>query len=346
MIQVDTALDILAHGFSCAGHQIQIQKSLLVQLIHDGIDTAGFVKVLHVGGTCGCQMAEVGSPVGNFVGDFHVDLHTCLVGDGGKMQHGVGGASESHVHGEGVHEGVLCHDVSGTDIFFNELHDLHAGVLGQADTGGVDRGDRSVALQAHADGLGQTVHGVGCVHTGAGAAGGAHLLFILAELLFCHCSGSYRTDCLEDGGQAALSAVDPAGQHGTAGYKDGGNIDPGSCHQKSGDVLVTVGNHDEAVKTVGFSHALRGIRDQITGDEGIFHADMSHGDTVADSNRGEHDGHSACHCDTHLDRLGNFVQVHVSGDDLIIGTYDTDHRASSLFLGVAEGVEKAAMGGC
>ena len=50
--------------------------------------------------------------------------------------------------------------------------------------------------------------------------------------------------------------------------------------------------------------------------------------------------------DAELYGLGDFVKIHVSGDDLIIGTYDTDHRASSLFLGVTEGVEKAAMGGC
>ena len=62
-IQVDTALDILAPGLAGDSHQVEIQKSLLVQLIHDGIDTAGLVEVFHVGGACRSQVAEVGSPV-------------------------------------------------------------------------------------------------------------------------------------------------------------------------------------------------------------------------------------------------------------------------------------------
>ena len=291
-------------------------------------------------------MAEVGSPVGDLVGDLHVDLNARLMSDRGKMQHGIGGASERHVHGQGVHEGVLGHDVAGTDIFLNELHDLHAGMLGQTDTGGIDGGDGAVALKAHADRLGQAVHGVCSVHAGTGTACGTDLLLILAEFLFCHGACGDRADCLKNRGQAALPAVDTAGHHGAAGNKDGGNVDSCGCHQEAGNVLVAVGDHDEAVKTVGLCHALGGIRDQITGDQRIFHSDMAHGDTVAHRDGGEHDGHTACHGDTHLDSLGDLVQVHVAGNDLIIGTDDTDHGTSSLFLCIAESIEQTPVGSC
>ena len=110
-------------------------------------------------------MAEVGSPVGNFIGDLHIDLHACLMGDGGKMEHGIGGAAQRHIHGKSVHESVLCHDIAGTDVLFDKFHDLHAGMLGKADPGGVDGGNCTVALQAHTDRLCQAVHGIRSVHT-------------------------------------------------------------------------------------------------------------------------------------------------------------------------------------
>ena len=291
-------------------------------------------------------MAEVRCAVGNFVCDLHIDLNTCLMSNCRQMQHGIGGASQRHIHSQSVHKSVLGHDVAGTDIFFNKFHNLHAGVLGKADTGGVDGGDCAVALKAHADGLGQAVHGVCSVHAGAGTAGGTDLLLIFAELLFCHGACGDGADCFKNRGKTALSAVDAAGHHGTAGDKDSGNVDPCCCHQQSGDVFVAVGDHDEAVKAVGLCHALGGIRDQVTGDQRILHSDMAHGDTVADCDRGEHDGHTACHGDTHLDSLGDLVQVHVAGNDLIIGTDDTDHGTSSLFLCVAESIEQTPVGSC
>ena len=72
---------------------------------------------------------------------------------------------------------------------------------------------------------------------------------------------------------------------------------------------------------------------------------MTHGDTVADSDRGEHDGHAACHGNAELDCLGDLVQVHMTGDDLVVGTDDADHGALSLLFSVAEGVKQASVRG-
>ena len=73
---------------------------------------------------------------------------------------------------------------------------------------------------------------------------------------------------------------------------------------------------------------------------------MAHGNTVTDRDRGEHDRHAACHGDTHLDCLGNLVQIHMTGNDLVVGTDDTDHGTSSLFLSVAESIEQTPVGSC
>ena len=90
-------------------------------------------------------------------------------------------------------------------------------------------------------------------------------------------------------------------------------------------------------------HALRGVRDQVSCDQGILHADMSHRDTVADSDRGKYYRHAACHRDADPYSFRDLIQIHVSRNDLIVGADDTDHRASSLLLGVAESIEETSV---
>ena len=54
---------------------------------------------------------------------------------------------------------------------------------------------------------------------------------------------------------------------------------------------------------MGESHCLGGISNQITGDEGIFHTRVSHSDTIANDNRGKHNGRTACHSNAELDGI-------------------------------------------
>ena len=136
--------------------------------------------------------------------------------------------------------------------------------------------------------------------------------------------------------------MDVAGQHGAAGYEYGRYVDTGCRHQQTGHVLVTVGDHDQTVKTVGLGHALGGVGDQVPGDQRILHADVSHGNAVTYSNGREHNRCAAGHGNAQLDRLGDLVQVHVAGNDLIIRTYDTDQRPFPLLFGVTKRVEQAS----
>ncbi len=83
--------------------------------------------------------------------------------------------------------------------------------------------------------------------------------------------------------------------------------------------------------------------DQVTGDQGVFHAHMAHGDAVAHGDGGELDGGAAGGADAGLDGLGDLVQVHVAGDDLVVGADHADQGALQLLLGVAQGIEQAAV---
>ena len=134
-----------------------------------------------------------------------------------------------------------------------------------------------------------------------------------------------------------------AGQHRAAGDKNRGEIQTCSRHKEAGDVFVTVWDHHEAVKLVGDHHGLGGVGDQVAGHKGILHPDMTHRDTVAHRDSREHHRRAACSADTRLDCLGNLVDVHVTGDDFVVGTDHPDQGAGNLFFGKAQGVQKAAV---
>ena len=243
-------------------------------------------------------MAEVRGLGTHLIGDLHIQIHICLMGDGRQMQHAVGGAAKGHIYGQGVQERFFCHDVPGTDVLPPQLHDLHTCVLCKLDTLGVDGRDGSISRKAHTQRLGQAVHAVRRVHTGAGTAGGTNLCLEFFHIVLGHgsgCVGAYR---LEHAGKAALLAVYMACQHGAAADKDGGHVDAGCRHQKSRNVLVTVRYHNQGVKLMGHGHTLGGVGNQVTGYQGILHAHMAHGDAVADCNGRKYNGSTATHGDS------------------------------------------------
>ena len=147
-------------------------------------------------------------------------------------------------------------------------------------------------------------------------------------------------------GQAgAASVLQPPGQHRAAGAEDGGDVHPGGGHEQAGHVLVAVGDHHQPIELVGDGHGLGGVGNEIPGDQGVLHADVAHGDAVAHGDGGELHRRAAGGADARLDGLGDLVQVHVAGDDLVVGAHHADEGALQLLLGVAQGVEQGAVGG-
>ena len=322
-----------------------MQQVLLCQFLHDGIDAACLIQILHVGRPGGRQVAQVRRALRNLIRDIHINLNAGLMRDGGQMEHGIRGTSKSHVHGEGVHERILRHNVTRTDILLKELHDLHSRLLGKTDPVRIDRGDRSVSLKAHSQGLRQAVHAVGRIHAAAAAAGRTDLALILFELLLCDPVSGKFTDRLKHRTQGTLLSVDVSGKHGAPGDEDRRDVQPGRGHQKTGYVLVAVRNHDKSVKLMRFRHTLGGIRDQIARDQGILHSLMSHCDSIADSDRRENPRNAAGHRDAHPDSVDNLVKVHMAGDNLIVGAHDSDQRPLHLFLRQPQGIEQRSVRG-
>ena len=162
---------------------------------------------------------------------------------------------------------------------------------------------------------------------------------------FVNLSGGESAHRFKHAGKTGLLSVHPAGQHGAAADENGGDVYPGGCHQKAGYILVAVGNHYQAVKAVGLDHCLGGVSDQIPGDQGVFHALVAHGDAVAHGDGGEDNGGAAGHGYAQLHRFHNLVQIHVAGNDFIVGADNADEGPLLLFLGQAQGMVQTAVRG-
>ena len=130
------------------------------------------------------------------------------------------------------------------------------------------------------------------------------------------------------------------GKHRTSGYEYGRYVDSGCCHQKSRYILITVRDADQSVKPMCHCHTLCGIGNQISRYQRVLHSDMSHCDTIADSNCREHHRCSACFCHAKLNCLCNLIQVHMSWYDLVVRTYDADQRFLHFFFCHSKGIEQ------
>ena len=194
----------------------------------------------------------------------------------------------------------------------------------QTDTLGIDCRNGSVSFQSHSQCLCQAVHAVCSVHTGAGTTGRTGLTFKFFQFFFGNFSCCIGTYCLKHAGKAGFVALYVACHHGTAADKYGGNVDTGCCHQKSRYVLIAVGYHYQGIKLMCHGHGFCGICNQVSGYQGIFHADVSHGNAVTDSNGREHYRGAACHGNTLFYGVYNLVQVHVARYDFVVGADNTD----------------------
>ena len=249
-ISVNGIFDVLSHGFSCHCHAVQVQKSKAGNFLHHRVDTACLIQILHVSRTGRSKMTDIRSFLADLIGKPHLKIETGFMGDCRDMKHGVCRASQSHIHGQRIDKSLFCHNIPGTDILLQHVHDSHAGMLGKFDSLGINGRNGAVSFQSHAQDLCQAVHTVRCVHAGAGAAGRAHMLLIVADVTLRHCPGRIGADSLEHGGKASLSSVDMSGQHRTAADKNRRDIHSRRSHQKPRNILVTVRDHDKGVKLV------------------------------------------------------------------------------------------------
>ena len=79
-------------------------------------------------------MAKVRCLFADCVGVFEIPLNTALISDSGKMKHTVGTATKSHISSNCVFKCSLSHNVTGTDVLFNKVHNLHTCMFSKLDS--------------------------------------------------------------------------------------------------------------------------------------------------------------------------------------------------------------------
>ena len=256
-------LQILAQGLAGNGLGIQMQHGL--DLFHDAGHAACIVEILCGPVACGTDVQQVVCAAVHPVKGVGVDLEAELVGNGGDVHQGIGGAGNGRMDHDGVLKAAHIHDIACGDTGFHQLHQLCTGVVGSLlQLGGSGR-HQSGAGQHQAQSLGHDLHGGGSAHKGAGAAAGAGVLLVvgqllgrdLAALVLCaELADLLQGEQLVDGTAGVVLGV-LGGQvvclHDTAGDHDGCHhvLHAADAHEHGGHGLVAAGNEHTAVKGGG-----------------------------------------------------------------------------------------------
>ena len=124
--------------------------------------------------------------------------------------------------------------------------------------------------------------------------------------------------------------------HGTAGDEYGGNVETQGCHQHTGGDLVTVGNADQGVGTMGVDHVLDRIGDDLARGQTVEHAVMAHGNAIVHSNGVEFLGYTTGGFNLAAHQLAQILQVNVTGYELGKGIGDCNDGLLEV-LGVHSG---------
>ena len=317
--------------------------------MHDDRHAAYGVEVDEWARAGGLQLHEMGRARTRRVPVVHRDGVPRRLGDGGQVEHRVGGAAECHVAFHGIVDRRRRHEVAEVDAVLEQLHDLHARMLGEAKALGVHGGNGAVAGKGDAERLAQAVHGVRGEHTRAAAAGRARGVLVVLQLVLAHRASGDLARAVEKrvqiGRGAARATGLMAGKHRAAGDEHGGDVHAKSAQNHTRDDLVAVGDAHDAVECVALDRAFQAVGDDLARHKRVVHARMVHGDAVAHADGGHLERDAAREVDAGLHGLADLVEVVVAGDDVVAGIDDGDKRAAHLLVGDPVSLEQAAMRG-
>ena len=288
-------------------------------------------------------MAEVRGFCTDFIRKCNIKIHANLMSNRREMQHTVCGASQCHIYRQSIQDSFFRHNIQRSDILPVHFHYLHSGMFRQADTLRVDCRNRSVAWKPHSQNFCQAVHAVCCIHTGTGTASGTCLALELIQFFFADRACAVRSHCFKHGGKACFLPLYMPRHHRPSTYKYGRNIDACRRHQKPRHILVTVRHHYQRVKLMRHRHRFCGICNQIPCHQRIFHADMSHSDTITYRNRRKYDRRPASHSYALLHCIYNFIQIHMPRNNFIMRTDNSHQRPFHLLFCHAQRVKQGTV---
>ncbi len=291
------------------------------------------VELLHIDVGGRRELTQSGRSVGNGLHVVERELNIAFRGYREKVQNRVSGRAERHVERERVCKGALGHyhtrryrfaheTAYGKPRFFCKAYAFARGGEGGA-----------VVRQRHAERFAQTVYRVCGVHAAAAAAAGAGDAFQLVKLRTAHIAFFDRAYALEHGRQTYALAFEYAAFHGSARYEDRRDIYARRAHEHAGYYLIAIGHEYRAVERVSAQHRFHAVGDKLARGQGVAHAVVTHGKTVANAYARNYYGRASARVYAGLYGVGYRVEVHVTGNYFGLCRHYGDERLCDLLVG-------------
>ena len=132
------------------------------------------------------------------------------------------------------------------------------------------------------------------------------------------------------------------GFHGATRDENCRNVEAKCGIQHARGDLVTVGNADDGISSMGITHILHRVCDDLTARQGIEHAVVAHGNTVIDGNGVEFFCDTASFFNGLLDDVAHIFEVDVSRYEVRVGVGDGDDRFTEIGVFDASGTPEGA----
>ena len=242
---------IFSHRLAVDGQRLLMDELALHQFVDDRRNAAGAVIFFAKVFAGGLHVDEQRHLVSDRLPILNRKGHADVAGDGVDVDRRVGRAANGAVDDDRVLERLARQNVRRLQVLPHHFDDSLAGPIGDLAPLAVRRRDRRAAGQAHAERLGERVHGRGRAHRVAMADRGRRRgddlhEFLVVDLAF----GEVSARLPDDGARAAALTVMPAVEHRSAGKNDRGNVDRRGRHDAGRRRLVAAGRQHDAVDEI------------------------------------------------------------------------------------------------
>ena len=336
--RIRNVFEHFGNGLAGDGEAVAMQQAGHQQGFHHLWDAAGAVQVHRQVLAAGLEVAQHGGFHAHALKVVNRPVDLGSVGDRQEVQHGVGGSSCGHDHGDCVFDRLASHDVTRLDVFLDGFHQ-NFGRL----PGGVEL---FVVRVCHGAGVGQRDaqrlegrgHGVGGVHAATGTGARYRPALDLQQVRIAQATGGVFAHSLKHADDVQVTALVVPRQDGAAVNIDGRHIGAQHAHQSSGHVFVTATDHHHAVHPLALDAGLDAVRDHFPADQRVLHALGPHGHAVRDGGCTKH-----LSVATGLFNAGNrgisqLLQARIAGCDGAVAVGHADHGFFEVVGFIAHGV--------
>ena len=356
------AFEIFGDGFASDRHALAVEETGVEESAEERADPADGDEFAHQEASAGFEIGEHGDAGADAGEVIEVESHPGGVGHGEKMEDGVGGAAEGDDHSDGVFEGLFGHDVEGTNAPFDEVENRDpsgASIGGFGGGGGVLGG---AIGEGHPEGFDGAGHGVGGIHSSAGAGAGDGIFLDEGEFAIVEFAVGVFADGFEAAddveifiGEALASVAaeasfgedpgDAPGENCATVDEDAGAVEARHGDDTGGHIFVATADGDEAIEAFAAHDRFDGIGDDLAGNEGILHAFGAHGDAIGNGDGSEDHPFGAGGIGPGFGLAGEAIDVHIARGDHRPGAGDADLGFFKVFASKADGVKHGAAGG-